>query len=796
MTQLLNKLAPFIGFEDDVLISADGYLTLYFKASLYDKDSVGLEEKYDISDFLKNVFESLQAEVLIQQYSIKHKSQAAQMPECESERSYAMNKDHIDHINKDVFYESKLYWSLSFKTDMVSKSSPFKLIISIFKLLARKITTDEFKEVLDLQTHILISQTKLQGNLHSFLEMAERLSLQIESQEDYFRFNMMDKEQAKSFLTFLYTMDPKYLDQEVVTDNDFSLSLPIPDIETVTFSGIKALSFNSAKPVYLSSGSIIRFVGKTKPDFWTRKKSDLMAINGEYIAYAAFNGFSEFEKITAFHSARVKTEQVEYNPVKTMLRGGKIDLEKENPIAHQRLQKLNEAKNWDIQYGEGVFSIFPFSSSPDEIMKTRAKIESSVISGKARMVWETDGLMASYFALIPTNFDISARKLKINSHQFSALSLVYTQNTGLNKVEMLNDPNPLCYFHTKSGERIGFSPYVGQKSLLIGVGETRGGKTLWKNFRSTMMSRWGSKLSNLDIDEGSYPIAEHFKDESTIYELPEYSYDPFSDYLPGVNDTIFYEHMVNLCELIASNPLTADDKETIEFSLSQLLEMPEKMHSFDYFISMLPIGLRDNFSRFVSGIHNKFFSSSKGSSKMNRINCFNLEKVYELKSLSKLSYYTLLFQIINDFKFRTPKHIPKFIDIDECHSPLKVKEFRDMLDNISRTGNKYLIGAGLFTQDVLELSQLEFWPALRTACATMVFFASPNMDKKLYKKTFDLSDYEISEIKSLLPRKEFYLIQREANISKRLEFNPSPYFLKKFTSNPIEIFEQKQKVAS
>jgi len=248
--------------------------------------------------------------------------------------------------------------------------------------------------------------------------------------------------------------------------------------------------------------------------------------------------------------------------------------------------------------------------------------------------------------------------------------------------------------------------------------------------------------------------------------------------------------------MIGSEPLSADDKETIEFNLNQLLQMPEKMHTFEYFISMLPIDLRDNFSRFVSGVQSKFFSKAKNSSKINRINCFNLEKVYELKSLSDLSYYTLLFQIINDFKFRTPKHIPKYVNIDECHSPIKIKAVRDVIDNISRTGNKYMIGMSLFTQDVLELSKLEFWPALRTACATMIFVARPKLNEKLYKETLDLTDYEVSEIKSLIPRKELYLIQREANISKRLEFNPSPYYTEHFTSNPVEIFKQQQKAAS
>lgn len=784
MSKQLNNLFPYLGFEDKTLITNDGYMSLFFSASLYDKDSLGLDDKYEITSFLRDVFETLNADILIQQYFIKHEASKLNDLEYACQQSKDLAEDHIRFINMTQSYESRLIWVISYKTDFIKKSSSFSLISLFIKFLLRKCTFEQLQKEIDIINETIVSETRLIGHLNSFHELISRFQNQIINNNDYFKFDVLSNHSVIGFLSFLATYDSKYLDSDIQFDESISLSLPTPDIDMVSIANATCLRHKNATHIYSSIGSIIRFIGKTKPEFWTHKKSDIISLPGEFIIYTAFKPYSQLQKATTFHAAKVKTEQITHNPIKRIIRQGQIDLEKDNPVVYERLQKLNEARNWDISYGEGIFALIPFSKDPDMILPMRSKLDSSVLSSSGRMVWETHGLMTAYHSLMPTGIDYSARKLKINSHQYAALSLCYTQQSGLDEVKLLEKDRPLCYFQTPAKERFSFSPYVGQQSLIIGVGETRGGKTFLKNFISSMMMSWGAKASFLDIDEGSYPIATHFDGQSSIYDLPDYSYNPFDDYLPGVNENIFHEHILNLFNLIANSPLEVHEKEYIERSLSSLFKMPDKMHDMEHLISMLPAETQQKFDQFLNGINESFFSSAK-TKRLSNINCFNLERVYELKSLSALSYYTLIFQIINDFKFRTPKHIPKYLWIDEAHTPLEVKAIQHMVDNISRTGNKYLIGLGLFTQNAYELGKLDFWPALRTACSTLLFVSNPDIDDDHYKNTFKLTDYELSEIKSLIPRKEFYLIQREANISKRLEFNPSPYYAHNFSSNPI-----------
>jgi type IV secretory pathway VirB4 component len=146
----------------------------------------------------------------------------------------------------------------------------------------------------------------------------------------------------------------------------------------------------------------------------------------------------------------------------------------------------------------------------------------------------------------------------------------------------------------------------------------------------------------------------------------------------------------------------------------------------------------------------------------------------------------LINQIITDFKYRCDIDRPKYLLIDEAHVPLQKKMFTNFLDLISRTGNKSLISFGLFSQSAYEFSNLEFWPALRTACSSFLFFPNSRLNKELYKATYDLTDKEIQTIRTLEPRKEFMLIQPEIGVSKVLRFNPDQMFLDNFTANPTD----------
>ncbi|MGJ8663509.1 MAG: VirB4 family type IV secretion system protein [Marinicella sp.] len=803
MSKAIQNLLPFYGFENNCLLSyAKDFpsMVAVFELSLHDKDNLSIDDKYLVADSLKTVFESLPDQLVVQQYFVKYRAGDVSMELVGESNTDNLIKDHINHVNSKVAYQSKLVWALSCYSDALKDTSVFDMIKSIFSFFSKKKSFTELKKSFTETDHINLIETSLKGNYVSFLNLLNRFSSQIISTEDFFVCRQLDKNEVSNFLAFLVSFDTQYLNNSPLKcETGLSLDIPTPEIFKVDIDNSSSLQFNGAKPVFVGAGSIIRFVGKTKPDFWTFSKVDILAIDGEFLAFTCFKPYTSLQRLTTFSTAKIKAEQVEYNPVKRLIEsrnsnasGVVNDLQKSNPHLYKKLQQLNEAKEHEIVYGNGAFSIFPFSKRASALAEVKTKIETAVIAGSGRLVWESAGLMAAFHSIIPSNHNHCARFLKINTHQYGALSLCYTQNLGQKDIGVIGKDEPLLFLETETHERFAFSPYAGQQSLMLGIGSTRSGKTFMKNFIASMMLKWGGKVSFLDIDKGSYPVANHFDDQSAIFELPKYNYNPFDDWVKGVNDYMFIEHMVTLLDMVASEPFSNEEKLEIEIWSSRLLEMPAEKHTFTYLVNLLPKAIVAKIIRFVDGVNQHFFTSV--SSSFARINCFNLEHVYQLKSLSEVAYYTLLNQVVTDFKHRTPAHLPKFLFVDEAHTPLKSKAFQDVVDNLSRTGNKYLIGLGFFTQDVAELGALDFWSSLRTAVATLLFTSNPEMDRDNYKTTFKLSEKELDHIEALAPRREVYLIQREAGISKRLTFSPSAYYLKNFTSNPVEIEQNQHEV--
>lgn len=797
MSRTINKLLPYHGFEGDHLMSHDGDLIAFFKVSLWPKDAASKADKADIANALLIVFDALPAGFQVQQYLIKHKAPAIQMPSFDDPAINELVKAHEDKTNSSPHYVTHTYWAISLKTDAVFAAPVKDLLSLIFKFLVGRVKFSDLKSQVSELDQSLISEQLLHRSMLELVNAIEQLKSILLTNSDSFVFDGLSQKEVAGFLAFMVSMDPIYLINGIDFDDDLSHSLPVPNIDQVIADDVPAIRLNTDLPVYITPASIYRFVKSVKTDFWSMSDSDsdIMAYPGEFVVCSGFKPFSSVKKSLKFHKHKMIAENIHFNVISQALKKKKKtmkSLKKSNPVIYKRFKKLQNARDIEITYGDSYFTLIPFSSNLDELKKTRSKLAGFVTYGSARMAFESIGRMLAYQSVMPGCMNLSARLMTMNAHQYAALSFSISQHKGFERIELVDHPYPLMYLETVTSELFGLSPYPNQKTLVLAVGETRSGKTFFKNKFAAMMRQLGSKIATVDIDDGSYPLARHFSDDSRIFEFPDFKYNPYDDYVAGVNDDVFIQHIVSLCHLIASEPLTNREVEVIENAVHAQLGYGSNLHTINHFFGMIPSELANKFAKFITGIHKDFFSSE--SEKLSTINCFNLKKVFKIPTISDLSFYTLLFKINNEFECKTEKHVPKYLLIDEAHEALRNLAVCRQVDLISRTGNKMMYGIGLFTQSPHELVKLEYWPALKSSVCTMMFFSDPQMDRDLYRRTFTLSEHELDQIGSLKRQKELYLIQREAGISVKLQFNPSDYYKKNFTSNPQEIY-QNQKVA-
>jgi len=139
--------------------------------------------------------------------------------------------------------------------------------------------------------------------------------------------------------------------------------------------------------------------------------------------------------------------------------------------------------------------------------------------------------------------------------------------------------------------------------------------------------------------------------------------------------------------------------------------------------------------------------------------------------------------------FEAPQHraLPKQLDIDEAHHPLAIPSFRAFLLKKVRTWAKFNASITLWTQSPGDYLAIDGWDAIRTAASTIIFLADGQMDEDLYKRAFRISDGMCAAIRTLVPRREAFIVQPEIGVAKKVILVAEPEQRIINTSHPREV---------
>jgi type IV secretion system protein VirB4 len=170
-----------------------------------------------------------------------------------------------------------------------------------------------------------------------------------------------------------------------------------------------------------------------------------------------------------------------------------------------------------------------------------------------------------------------------------------------------------------------------------------------------------------------------------------------------------------------------------------------------------------------------------------KIGVFNLQALRDDPKAMTPVQTDILYRITQAFEDPDLRHVPKLLDIDECHFPLSIPSFAQYVVQKIRTWGKWFGSMQMWTQSPEELEKPDGWAAIRSAATTFVFMADPNMDEGLYKRTFPfLTAGECAAIRNLIPKREAYVIQHELGISKTVVIDVEPEQRVVNTSHPRE----------
>lgn len=614
---------------------------------------------------------------------------------------------------------------------------------------------------------------------------------------------------------FLATFNERYLElgsRVPLPMDDLDLALPDGDIDPVAVDYVDLLKLKGSSPRYFRTAALLK-MPHNPIGLWTEGLDAPVRRRGNFMYSTSFTPLTEFEKTIEFRNARNRLERIRLDLRKLFMGDQEEErrLDTESYNLKQKRAELEKAEAFDDRWGTFHGNVTVFDRDPARVIELSDQLATTLTSKGLALAWAGAGLPNAYEAVQAGGHTRSVRQSTVTLSRAAAISLVSKSSMGTPTVADLGGEEALYVFETEDGNPLYFTPYQGGRAFVIGVGPTRSGKTFLKNTLSTHFLKYpGSYLRALDIDPGTETVARFFGDDGGVIRLESGAggrngLNPFVSARSRVDDA-FVPHMLALSkELMQANDtpesrtMTQDDQEAIDRAVLATVRLPKpELRTLTHMVEHLPKPTRVKFDRWMAGgpyagLMNARVDGIGSFDK--RVGVINLYEFRDRKEILRPVFLELIYRVTRLFEAPEHRAVPKQLDIDEAHHPLAIPEFREFAVAKVRTWAKFNASMTMWTQNPSELKALDGWDAIRTAASTFIFLADGRMDEELYKGTFKLTNGICRAIRSLVPRKEAFIVQPEAGLAKKviLRSEPEQYVIN--TSHPMEVARRERLIA-
>lgn len=603
--------------------------------------------------------------------------------------------------------------------------------------------------------------------------------------------SVMSAQQLWALMRVLYTFDPAYFQiglLEKIPSENWGYHLPDGDITHVVINRTNMLRLEGVKTRYARIASLTGYgEDSVEPGFWINGPRPPVMQPGNYIVMSRWRPLNQLERSMMFFKRRTELERSQLNFI-DMMKGTEQQSALEQQAAGNQthlkeMRELESAQAIKDRYGFFCSQVVLFDEDPEKLIEASTAMNIALTQAGGKVVWESRGLMEAYESFLPAYHQSYKRDAVFNSTQLGACSHLYRSTEGVPHWGHNNQHESWYIFESEDGTPFHFTPYVGGRMVILGVGPIRSGKTFLKNCIASHYQKFGGFFRAIDIDPGAEPIAEFFGDEAGIFRVEQgedRGFNPFVS-MRDENDHAFRAHFLSQLNLMLKandnedmQKLDMDEQRDVDAAISKTMRLTGKQTpSMSAFYHHLNRSTKVKFKRWVKDgdeigmyAHLVDHESDAIGSFNKRIGTFNLAGVKDDPIAMPLVMNEIFYRVTRLFEDPALRHLPKFLDCDESHFLMKIRDARQRLVGSVRTWGKWFAGVGLWTQSATEFAQIEDFAALRSAASTMFFMADSQLDRVLYKNTFHLTEGELDAIANLVPKLQALIIQRELGISK------------------------------
>ena len=788
---------PFNGF----VLSYTGSLVGAIEIDGIDPDGMSMKDMEAFSIVIRNLLNFLPQSIVLQQYYVHYRDLRITFLHRNNPVCNALNQYRADHLNKMRLSGAKCVLFVEMYPDNQGQSSLSLFIHHLLRYPRSAASRDCIRRFI------------LFGSARSASKIAlEKTSIALETLihdiinycSGLFQTRQLNLDETYRVMKFLATMEVKYLHSDLRCPQIIDTDLSDGQLAPVTSKGMDLLRLHNLYKTYVRVMSVKQFnFERFTPGLFAK---GAIKTSGNYVLTTRYKGMSEASK-TLFFFNRKKELERETITFTDFINGQDGSTENDRdmrvfrPSLIRKFQELDEAASLQDDLGLVATHAVVFDTDVDGLEKTTEQLQSALHQNQFSILWETVAQIDIFFDLQPCadHRGRFLRDIPLNTSQFSTLSLFYKSAQGTKIVDDLGNEEAQYIFLSSDNSPYYFSPFNGGRGFLVGVGPVRSGKSFLRTCTGIHWPKYGGFYRAIDIDPGSEPIAHAFGADGGIVRFDRENDRGFNFFsqADGPGDLAFISHLnQQLMAMIDSNDseelryLSGPDQLALDRAVKQVLGLPPHLQTLTTLVKHCPGPVQRKLARFVgTGTYSRLFDAQHDAIGAidKKVAIYNLAGINDDDIAKPLVMAEIAYRVLRFYENPEFRSCPKWLDVDECHHILANPRLtKTMLLDRVRTWGKLQAGIGMWTQSGIELGNIENWEALRSAASTFIFTADPELNKDAYRSIFNLKDGEMETIQGLIPKKEFYLIQRDLNVSKKciLSVEPEQYVLS--TSKPAE----------
>ncbi|HDZ58141.1 MAG TPA: type IV secretion system protein B4 [Pseudomonas xinjiangensis] len=813
----LNEALYPAGIWKEFVLSHAGSLLGGLELSGVDPKGLSDSDFESASALLRNILQTLNQDAVVTQYYWHHEGAKVRLKPRDNPRSMMLSKRREAFLNESRNLSTgRLFWLLDIPSDEnINKfftPATFKMMLSApFEKKSREQLKARF-------THWgawLAERDELRRQVDVLDGALEDLDakLQVVSPSN----SRLTPNALWALSRALVNLNPDYLDAslgETVPVEEWDRLLADGDIHAVNIDGLDCLKIEGPEPVYARIASMVGYGGEAVPEgMWGRGDTKPILQKGNYLVMTRYRPLSAVSralmiagKESELHRSQMKLSQ--------LLKGEDVSSEierkiNENKALKDKVAELQEAERTPDRFCHFHAHVVVFDRNPGKLRQACRQMNTALTQNGFHPVWETAGLVDLFPMLLPGYPNRCFRSTEFTSSQAGACSLVFKSSEGI-KEWGAEKEEAVYILESDDGTPFHYTPFIGDKCLVLGVGPTRSGKTFMKNVMAGHFLKYGQNGQGalyhaIDVDPGTEPLALFFKEQGGIFRIEDPQNDrganPFVA-ADGPDDASFMHHMLSQIRIMLSlndsealRTLAPYEQIELDRAIKSVLLLPANMRNLSSLSDHCGQELRLKLARWVKGgmYGNLFDNVEDGIGALDqRLAVYNLSGVKDLPQLAQLVMNEIFYRVIKVFENRQYRGVPKFLEIDEAQYIFGIPGSVETAVAKARTWFKHYGGMGFWTQSPEHYMNIKEWATLRSSASTWIFMPDQQMDRAMYQKAFQLKEGECDAIASLIPRKQAYIIQREVGISKTVNLNVANEEYVIATSRPNEAVIVKQ----